>query len=375
MILKKMTFKIFIAILISIQAIGQNQNNFTLKGEIKDSETKYLTISNGLISSAFSKFKLTNDKNKVIDNKFIIEGEFEYPHAFRFITNTGDISGLFFIDKTEQAVYIDELGLYNSPKITNSKTNNEYVNNYLPLITNLLSEDENIKKSWNDSLSEVDKSEIIEGRKRIREEKNVVLLKYLKKNPNSFVGMWLFAENFSIYGYNTIYEDMYNAMSNELKNTYSGQGLNQKLKETRISSVNGYLPNATLLEYNGKETKVKFSDLGAKYILVDFWASYCGPCIKQFPNLLDLYKTTSREFFDILAISIDDNKTKKAWSTFLNKQSLPWKQYLDEKGFAEKLFINSVPANFLLDNEGKIVLRDFTVDELDEFLKLKETEN
>ncbi|MBQ0769452.1 MAG: AhpC/TSA family protein [Bizionia sp.] len=370
-----MTFKIFIAILISIQAIGQNQNNFTLKGEIKDSETKYLTISNGFISSAFSKFKLTNDKNKVIDNKFIIEGEFEYPHAFRFITNTGDISGLFFIDKTEQAVYIDELGLYNSPKITNSKTNNEYVNNYLPLITNLLSEDENIKKSWNDSLSEVDKSEIIEGRKRIREEKNVVLLKYLGKNPNSFVGMWLFAENFSIYGYNTIYEDMYNAMSNELKNTYSGQGLNQKLKETRISSVNGYLPNATLLEYNGKETKVKFSDLGAKYILVDFWASYCGPCIKQFPNLLDLYKTTSREFFDILAISIDDNKTKKAWSTFLNKQSLPWKQYLDEKGFAEKLFINSVPANFLLDNEGKIVLRDFTVDELDEFLKLKETEN
>lgn len=370
MIFKKMTFKILIAILISIQAIGQNQNNFTLKGEIKDNENKYLTISNGFISSDFSKFKLKKDENKVIDNKFIIEGEFEYPHAFRFLTNTGDISGLIFIDKTEQAVHIEELDLNISPKITNSKTHSEYINNYLPLITNLLYEDENIKKSWNDFLSEVDKSEIIKGRKRIKEEKNVVLLKYLENNPNSFVGMWLFAENFSIYGYNTIYEDMYNAMSNELKNTYTGQGLNQKLKKTRISSVYGYLPNATLREYNGKETEVKFSDLGAKYLLVDFWASYCGPCIKQFPNLLDLYKTTSREFFDILAISIDDNKTKKAWKTFLNKQSLPWKQYLDENGFAEKLFINSVPANFLLNSKGQIILRDFTVDELKAFIKL-----
>jgi thiol-disulfide isomerase/thioredoxin len=371
MILKKMKFKILLTLLISIQAIGQNTNNFTLKGEIKNNETKYLTISNGFISGAFSKFKLTNDENKVLDNKFIIEGRFEYPHAFRFITNTGDISGLFFIDKAEQTVYIDELGLYNSPTITNSKTNDEYINNYLPLISNLLAEDEYLKKSWNDSLSEVEKSETIEGRKRIREEKNVVLLKYLENNPNSYVGMWLFAENFSIYGYNTIYEDMYNSMSDELKNTYSGQGLNQKLAETRISSVNGYLPDATLLEYNGRETKVKFNAFETKYLLVDFWASYCGPCIKQFPYLLDLYKTTSRDFFDILAISIDDDKTKKAWNTLLQKRDLPWKQYLDENGFAVELFINAIPANFLLNNHGQIVLRDFTVDELIAFLESK----
>ena len=291
------------------------------------------------------------------------------------MTGTGDISGIFFLDATEQSVHFNELNIDDSPIIANSKTDNEYQKTYLPLVKDLITEDINYKKEWNDSLSQAKKSEIIQGRKRIREEKNVVLVQYLKDNPDSYVGMWLFAENFSIYGYNPIHEDMYNAMSDKLKNTKSGQGLYKKLEEIRTFSVNGYFPDASLLAFNGKETEVKFKELESEYLLVDFWASWCAPCIKQFPNILEIYNSTSRDFFDIYAISIDDAKTKKAWNKFLKKENLPWHQYLDQNGLAEKLFITSVPSNFLLDNEGKIVLRDFTVDELDEFLKLKETEN
>jgi thiol-disulfide isomerase/thioredoxin len=164
-------------------------------------------------------------------------------------------------------------------------------------------------------------------------------------------------------------------MSQKLKNTYCGQSLNNKLKIVRISSINGYLPNATLLEYNGIDYKLDFNGFETKYLLVDFWASYCAPCIKQFPYLLELYNVTSRDYFDIIAISIDENKTIKNWNSLLEKQNLPWKQYLDEKGFAKQLFINSVPANFLLNKKGQIILRDFTVDELKEFLEFEKTDN
>lgn len=372
---KKIIFQLIIFLSICNYTIAQNSNDFTLNGVTENPKTKFLGVSSGFISSDFSDYEITSGENKVVDNKFMIEGKIEYPHAFRFMTNTGDISGIFFLDASEQSVHFNELNIDHSPVIGNSKTDNEYQKEYLPLVKGLIAEDINLKNGWKDSLSQAKKSEMIQGRKRIREEKNVVLLQYLKDNPNSYVGMWLFAENSSIYGYNPIHEDMYNAMSDKLKNTKSGQGLYKKLEEIRTFSVNGYLPTASLLEFNGKETEVKFKELESEYLLVDFWASWCSPCIRQFPDILEIYNSTSRDFFDIYAISIDDAKTKKAWNKFLKKENLPWHQYLDENGLAEKLFITSVPSNFLLDSEGKIVLRNFTVDELDEFLKLKETEN
>ncbi|WP_026452137.1 TlpA family protein disulfide reductase [Aequorivita capsosiphonis] len=372
---KKTIFNLIFFLSICTYTLAQDNKDFTLNGTTENPETKLLGISSGFISSTFSKYQITSGETKVVDGKFIIKGEIEYPHAFRFMTGTGDISGIFFLDATEQSVHFNELNIDDSPVIVDSKTDNEYQKKYLPLIKDLVAEDINLKNGWNDSLSQVKMSEIIQGRKKIREEKNIVLLKYLKKNPNSYVGMWLFAENFSIYGYNPIHEDMYNAMSDKLKNTPSGQSLYKKLEEIRTFSVNGYFPDARLLEFNGKETEVIFKELKSEYLLVDFWASWCAPCIRQFPNILEIYNSTSRDFFDIYAVSIDDTKTQKAWNKFLKKENLPWHQYLDQNGLAEKLFITSVPSNFLLDNEGKIVLRNFTVDELDEFLKLKETEN
>lgn len=372
---KMRIFKLILILSICNYTIAQNNYNFTLNGETENPKTELLGLSSGFISLDFVNFKVKNGENKVVDGKFRIEGEIEYPHAFRFMTNTGNISGIFFLDAIEQSVLFKELNIDDSPVIGNSITNNEYQKDYLPLVKHLIAEDMNLKNGWKDSFSEAEKTETINGRKRIREEKNIILLQYLKDNPNSYVGMWLFVENLSIYGYDPIHENMFNAMGDKLKSTSTGKSIKQKLEDIRTFSVNGYFPDATLLEFKGKETKVSFDELETEYLLVDFWASWCAPCIKQFPNLLKIYNSTPRDFFDISAISIDDEKTKKSWNKFLRKENLPWHQYLDETGLAKKLFINSVPANFLLDRNGKIVLRDFTVDKLDKFLKLKETEN
>lgn len=372
---KNRLFKLIILLFICNYTIAQNNNGFTLSGTTENQKTNLLGLSGGFISLNFVNFKVKSRENKVEDGKFGIEGEIEYPHAFRFMTNTGDISGIFFLDATEQSVQFNELNIDVSPIIENSVTNKEYQEDYLPLVKTLIAEDMKLKNGWKDSFSEAEKTETINGRKRIREEKNIVLLQYLKDNPNSYVGMWLFVENLSIYGYDPIHEKMFIAMSDELKSTSTGKSIKQKLEDIRTFSVNGYFPDATLLKFKGKKIKVSFNELETEYLLVDFWASWCAPCIRQFPNLLKIYNSTSRDFFDISAISIDDEKTKKSWNKFLREENLPWHQYLDENGLAEKLFINSVPANFLLDRNGKIVLRDFTVDRLEKFLKQKETEN
>lgn len=168
---KKLVFKLIVILFICNYTFAQEINNFSLSGKININETKYLTISNGFISSDFSEFSLQNNENEVKDKNFIIEGRIEYPHAFRFITNTGEISGLFFLDKSTQTTQISELDLNDYQLITGSKTNYEYINNYIPLVKNLLIEDNRLKNSWNDSISEFTKTKIRAGRKRIRNEK------------------------------------------------------------------------------------------------------------------------------------------------------------------------------------------------------------
>ena len=362
-------FNAFVFLLFSFQAMGQDNKNFILNGVIENSEASAIGVAIGFINSDFSNYHVEEGVNKIVDNKFRIEGEFAYPHAFRFVTDTGDISGIFFLDPTDQSVYIKALDSRNFPEIKNSKTSHEYHNKYLPLVQSLITKDNFLYTAAMESSSDEEIKDVIKERQKVRSKKNGILLQYIKDNPDSYVGMWLFTEDFSIYGYNLIYDEMYNHLSDTLKNTFVGKALYKKLEENRRFSANGYFPEASLLKYNGTETKLAFNSLDTDFLLIDFWATWCAPCLKQFPEIVDLYKTTSRDFFDVLGISIDDEKTKNVWKKYLIKHKLPWHQYLDENGLAKKLFINSIPANFLLDNNGKIVMRDFSMQELKEFLE------
>ena len=197
------------------------------------------------------------------------------------------------------------------------------------------------------------------------------MIKYIKDNPDSYVGMWLLARNFTIYGYKDIYRSAFENLSDKLKETYSGIQIKSKMEISSISSINGTLPEAVLIDYDGKEHAVSFNKFNSEYILVDFWGSYCGPCIRDFPHILKMYNNTNREKFDVIAISIDEKTTIKDWRKILDKENFPWVQYLDkELMFSKKLMINAVPANFLLDSNGKILMKNFSVEELEEFLEL-----
>ncbi|MFV0572578.1 MAG: thioredoxin-like domain-containing protein [Xanthomarina gelatinilytica] len=363
----KLLSLVFILFLFSCK----DNNEFTLNGIIKANNIESIAIASGFISSEFYQYEFAKDESEIINENFIIEGKLKYPHPFYLITNTGSISGLFFLEDKVQSVKLDSLDLSVTPKILNSITNDEYLNKYLPLEEKLNNEDNEIKARWNDSLSDSLKSVIRLGRKNIREEKDKILIKYIKDNPDSYVGMWLLARNFTIYGYKDIYRSAFENLSDKLKETYSGIQIKSKMEISSISSINGTLPEAVLIDYDGKEHAVTFNKFNSEYILVDFWGSYCGPCIRDFPTILKMYNSSNRKKFDVIAISIDEKETIKAWQKIIEKENFPWSQYLDkEQMFSKKLMINAVPANFLLDSNGKIIMKNFSVEELEEILVL-----
>jgi thiol-disulfide isomerase/thioredoxin len=103
-------------------------------------------------------------------------------------------------------------------------------------------------------------------------------------------------------------------------------------------------------------------------VLVDFWATWCGPCVGELPNVLKTYEKHHADGFDIIGISLDQDKAKL--TSFTKEKNMTWRQYFDGQVWQNKLAVkygvNSIPATYLLDGEGKIIAKDLRGEALEE---------
>lgn len=101
---------------------------------------------------------------------------------------------------------------------------------------------------------------------------------------------------------------------------------------------------------------VNVANMKGKVVLVDFWATWCGPCVAELPNVLEAYRKLNPKGFEIVGISFDNNK--KDLVDFVAEQKMPWVQYFDGKGwkndFGVAYGINSIPAMWLVDKKGLV---------------------
>jgi thiol-disulfide isomerase/thioredoxin len=123
-------------------------------------------------------------------------------------------------------------------------------------------------------------------------------------------------------------------------------------------------PDFNEVDVNGKAISV--ADHKGKIVLIDFWATWCGPCRGEFPNVKKTYETYHDKGFDIIGISLDEDKGKLA--DYMKENGIVWSQYFDGKGWGNKLAgkygIRSIPATILVDADGKIIGKDLRGDDL-----------
>lgn len=111
-------------------------------------------------------------------------------------------------------------------------------------------------------------------------------------------------------------------------------------------------PDFSLANKDGK--KVSLSDFRGKYVLIDFWASWCAPCRASFPSIVKIYQKYKSRNFEIIGVSLD--RSEKAWRKALSEETAPWVQLLDAKGFVAKEYaVMAIPHLVLISPEGKII--------------------
>lgn len=160
--------------------------------------------------------------------------------------------------------------------------------------------------------------------------------------------------------------ELFSLLPDSLQNGYSGKRIKLYLDQT-------YKINAGQnVDFHFKDISGhihSLNDYSGKYILLEFWASWCGPCIMQIPFLTSIYAEHSDKI-EIISISIDNNLQK--WQNKVTELGMEWINIhyrQDEINLEDKFYIRSVPYNLLLSKEGKIIQKDINMGELDEFLK------
>jgi len=189
---------------------------------------------------------------------------------------------------------------------------------------------------------------------------------FIKENPTSLVSMYTLRSSVDPGRDYEKAQALYSALSNEVQTSKIGAEYGTLLSLAKGTSVGSAAPDFTMNDPEGKA--VALSSFKGKYVLIDFWASWCGPCRQENPNLVAAYHEFKERNFTVLGVSLDRPNGKDAWLKAIQDDQLAWTQVSDLQFWnnaAAKLYgVRGIPANFLIDPQGTIVAKNLRGEEL-----------
>ena len=203
--------------------------------------------------------------------------------------------------------------------------------------------------------------------KLTEKELNKMNSAFVTKRPDSYVSLGV-VQMMSFFIEPEVFEPIYNQLSPRLRASEKGKIFATKLAAARELTVGK--PAKEIVQNDPQNVPVKLSSLKGKYVLIDFWASWCGPCRAENPNVLKVYEKFKDKGFEVYAVSLDDKKD--LWIEAIKKDGLPWVHVSDLKGWknqaAADYSVSGVPQNYLVSPEGVIIARNLRGDELSQRL-------
>jgi peroxiredoxin len=192
---------------------------------------------------------------------------------------------------------------------------------------------------------------------------------YAAAHPASFVAVEELLNYFSYNPNADTLQHIYNGLAPVIQSSYLGKELKAILDAALLTGVGRPAPVFTQADPKGRP--VGLSSFKGQYVLIDFWASWCGPCRMENPNVLKAWRQYHSKGFTIIGVSLDDQKDK--WLTAVRQDDLPWTQVSDLKGWKNEVAVQygveGIPMNFLLDKDGTIIARGLRGEDLERKLE------
>ena len=188
-------------------------------------------------------------------------------------------------------------------------------------------------------------------------ERDSLTLVFAREHPDSYISLAMLKETAGKDIDVSKIGPVFKGLSARLRASTEGAEFAASIEDARLTSIGALAPDFMQTDTNGRP--VRLSDFRGKYVLLDFWASWCGPCRAENPNVVKAYNQYRDKNFTVLSVSLDQPGKKEAWLAAIKADGLSWTQVSDlrfwNNAAARQYAIKAIPQNFLIDPTGKII--------------------
>lgn len=351
--MKNLLIVLFITILISCNHIEEN-TSYKLTGMIEG-------VSSGNVFLLASEFK---DTTKIENGKFVFKGMVKEPCLSKLVFEGLEDYKEFYIENSN-IKFNGSVDNIENAQISGSKTETERIS-YNSMLSAFDKRYSNIENEYEtaDDLRKVELDILLEKLEMEQVEAQKV---FIRENSSSYLGINILRE--IDWSFSTAEEfNEYIMIFDTILYKYKGLVLlKEQVARMERVDIGKTAPDFEISDIDGKMIRLSDKYSGSKYLLLDFWASTCGPCRKENKHILAAYNKYHSRGFDVLGVSTDTNK--EMWFNAIEKDGLLWtntsnlKEWNDNE-LVQAYALRQVSANFLIDNSGVIIASDLRGDDL-----------